>query len=108
MPDDRQSPFSYHSPEQKKHRDLGCLKWLVAVLALGGAVGGVYFGRSDLVRPYLEGTPLEPPRQVTTVYKWRGADGSWRYSETPPPAGTPYETIEANSDANILPSLKRD
>lgn len=40
---------------------------------------------------------------TTTVYKWRSADGQWQYTQTPPPAGIPFERVEVRSDVNILP-----
>jgi|GEM_PF-874339 len=40
---------------------------------------------------------------TTTVYKWRSTDGQWQYTQSPPPAGTPFEQVEVRSDVNILP-----
>ena len=36
-------------------------------------------------------------------YKWQDADGVLQYTQTPPPAGTPYEKVEARSDVNVVP-----
>ena len=55
----------------------------------------------------LRGTPaasLAPPPAVTTVYKWRDATGSWQLTDRPPPAGTPYETVQARGARNVIPS----
>ena len=41
---------------------------------------------------------------VTTIYKWRDAQGNWQITDRPPPEGAPYEILKYRSDANILPS----
>ncbi|UCE76765.1 MAG: DUF4124 domain-containing protein [Gammaproteobacteria bacterium] len=46
-----------------------------------------------------------------TLYKWRDKQGVWQYTQDPPPAGVPYEEVEARSDVNVLPlpeQLKTD
>jgi hypothetical protein len=46
-----------------------------------------------------------------TLYKWRGKQGIWQYTQDAPPAGVPYEEVEARSDVNVLPlpeQLKTD
>jgi hypothetical protein len=46
-----------------------------------------------------------------TLYKWRDKQGVWQYTQKPPPAGVPYEEVEARSDVNVLPlpeQLKTD
>ncbi len=41
---------------------------------------------------------------MVTSYRWRGDNGEWQLSNTPPPAGIPYETLEVDPDANLLPA----
>lgn len=46
-----------------------------------------------------------------TLYKWRDKQGTWQYTQDLPPAGVPYEEVEARSDVNVLPlprQLKTD
>ena len=38
-----------------------------------------------------------------TLYKWRDKQGIWQYTQNAPPAGVPYEQVEARSDVNVLP-----
>jgi hypothetical protein len=46
-----------------------------------------------------------------TLYKWQDKQGTWQYTQEPPPAGVPFEEVEARSDVNVLPlpeQLKTD
>ena len=43
-------------------------------------------------------------QQTTTVYKWRNKAGHWQITDHPPPVGTIYETLEYQSDTNLMPS----
>lgn len=40
----------------------------------------------------------------TQVYKWQNAAGQWQITDTPPPAGTPHETLDYDHDANLMPA----
>jgi len=42
------------------------------------------------------------PATVSKVYKWRGDDGSWHFSETLPEGVTPAQVIFLNSDTNVI------
>ena len=46
--------------------------------------------------------PAQP--QTTTVYKWKDKAGQWQITDHPPPAGISYETLQYQSDTNIMPS----
>ena len=85
----------------------GWLKF-VAVLAVAAALGGGYlwFVDPELGRRVLRDTPLAPPPAITRAYKWRDAQGNWQLTDRPPPAGTPYETLEAHEGANVMPSAR--
>ena len=87
----------------------GWMKLVVALLVLAGA-GTAYLHLVDpeLGRELLGNTPIAPTPSVTKAYKWRDAQGNWQLTDQPPPEGTPFETLETSSDANIVPSLKRD
>jgi hypothetical protein len=87
----------------------GWLKFAVVLSILAAAgIGSLYVVDPDLGRELLGDTPIAPAPSVTTAYKWRDSKGNWQLTDRPPPQGTPYETLEANSDANILPSLNRE
>ena len=43
------------------------------------------------------------PVSTSRIYKWRNDKGEWQLSDTLPPAGIAYETLEHRSDENILP-----
>lgn len=47
---------------------------------------------------------LTPGPQTTTLYKWQDANGQWQVSNTPPPEGTPHETLKYRDDVNLIPS----
>ena len=41
-----------------------------------------------------------------TVYKWQDAEGSWHFSNEPPPAGVAYQTTELDPNANLIQGVK--
>ncbi|MEZ0121098.1 MAG: hypothetical protein AB9Q22_05525 [Candidatus Reddybacter sp.] len=45
------------------------------------------------------------PATVSKVYKWRGNDGSWHFSENLPEGISPEQVIFLNSDTNIIQGL---
>lgn len=106
-------PFSFgHEPDEEQaprrggprpRRRRGWLLVLVLLVLLAGAAVAVWHFQPALLRNALRGTPLTPPPTVTHAYKWRDAQGNWHISDRPPPAGTPYQSIEVRSDENIVP-----
>ena len=80
---------------------------IILVVLLAGTAGYLWFVDPKLGRELLGDTPIAPPSTVTTAYKWRDAQGNWQLTDEPPPEGTPYETIQADPGANVLPSLQR-
>lgn len=44
-------------------------------------------------------------KKVFYVYKWRGTNGAWQYSQALPPKGIDYEVVEARTDINVLPRI---
>lgn len=87
----------------------GWLKLVIVLLVLAGAgMGYLHLVNPELGRELLGDTPMAPAASVITAYKWRDAQGNWQLTDRPPPDGTPYETVEADSSANIMPSLQRN
>ena len=109
--DQRSKPFTFgadHQAAPRGHITMpGWLKLLlVVVVVLGSGAGYLYLVDPELGRELLGDTPIAPPPRVTTAYKWRDEHGNWQLTDQPPPEGTPYQKLEAHSDANIMPSLK--
>lgn len=46
------------------------------------------------------------PEQAThtIMYRWKDAQGQWQVSDSPPPAGTQYETVRYHKDTNLIPA----
>ncbi|MGD2112333.1 MAG: hypothetical protein PVI50_03025 [Gammaproteobacteria bacterium] len=45
------------------------------------------------------------------LYKWRNEHGDWQVTDSLPPSGTAYETLDFRADVNVLPvppQLERD
>ena len=110
--DENLKPFDFGSghPATVQSAGRGIPGWvvfaLVVLLCLGGGAAYLYYFDRDLGRKLLDKTPLKPPVSVTTAYKWKDAEGNWQITDRPPPGGTPYETLNMRSDANVVPSLK--
>jgi len=100
--------FGYGESESVAKAQDGSGGWfkaiLVIALCLGAGAAYVYYFERDLAERWLKNTPLEPKPMVTTIYKWRDAQGNWQITDRPPPEGAPYEILKYRSDANILPS----
>jgi len=45
------------------------------------------------------------PATVSKVYKWRGNDGSWHFSENVPEGVTTQQAIFLNADTNLIQGL---
>jgi hypothetical protein len=79
------------------------MKFVIALLILVTAIGAYLYFHPDVTHRVLRGTPLERQPATTRLYKWRGPEGQWRYTDEPPPAGTPYEALDYREDTNVLP-----
>jgi hypothetical protein len=49
-----------------------------------------------------EALPGQSPS--SQVYKWRDRQGQWQITDRPPAEGVPYEVLEYDHDANLMPS----
>lgn len=80
------------------------------ILLIGFAICigvGIGLYQKPAVRAYLERhTDKILPHSAThtTFYKWRDNKGHWQLSDSPPPHGVPFETVEVNDKTNLLPS----
>ena len=84
----------------------------MAIVLLAVAAGAYYVYRNPtVVSPLVEDTPLESIVRdtlgTTRVYKWRDANGTVHITDEPPPAGTEYEKLEYQNDANVVPSVPK-
>ena len=80
--------------------------WILIILigVIGGAAGYWYYLPSE--RPWWVNAfmPDFPARQTVQMYKWKDANGRWQYSNSRPPQGVAYETVDYVEDANVIPS----
>jgi len=67
---------------------------------------------SDIKLPSMPDIPLPTGKgqatqaaTISKVYKWRGDDGSWHFSEDLPEGVTPEQVIFLNSDTNMVQGL---
>ena len=49
--------------------------------------------------------PNKPTSTLRKVYKWRGDDGSWHFSENVPEGVTTQQAIFLNADTNLIQGL---
>ena len=57
------------------------------------------------IKPPVGGDEDRQPATVSKIYKWRGDDGSWHFSENLPEGKTAEKVIFLNSEANVVESL---
>jgi hypothetical protein len=86
------------------------VKVFVVIVLVAVAAGAYYLYRNPtVVSPLVEGTFLEGTvggaLGTTRVYKWRDAEGAVHITDEPPPAGTTFEMLEYQNDANVVPSV---
>jgi hypothetical protein len=56
----------------------------------------------QLVNTVREALPDQSPS--SQVYKWRDASGRWQITDRPPAGDVPYELLEYDHDANLIPA----
>lgn len=81
-------------------------QFLIALaIVAAGAAGYLALSRPGLVRDVgREARALLPaPQGAAVFYRWRDDQGGVHIADTPPPPGTPYETVEADGEANLVP-----
>ena len=78
------------------------LGWPLLVLLLAG---GTFLYLNPEYRSQLAASTssIVTPVSTSLVYKWRNDTGEWQLTDTLPPEGTSYETLEHRSDENVLP-----
>jgi len=76
--------------------------WLLLVLLLAG---GTFLYLNPEYRNRLQNSTSGMVKPVSTsrIYKWRNDKGEWQLTDTLPPEGVAYETLEHRSDENVLP-----
>ena len=57
--------------------------------------------RSAISLPAFDSTRSSATSEVT-FYRWRDADGVWRFSQQSPPAGVEYEVRSVDANANLI------
>jgi len=78
------------------------LGWLLLVLLLAG--GAILYLNPEYRNWLATSTSsMVTPVSTSRIYKWRNDKGEWQLTDTLPPAGIAYETLEHRSDENILP-----
>ncbi len=78
------------------------LPWLLAILIVGAGIW--FYTRPDSAAGLKALLPLTASSTRTDrLYKWRNGRGEWQITDTLPPAGTRYETLDYREDLNVLP-----
>ncbi len=76
--------------------------WLLLALLLAGGTF-LYLNPDDYSRLVNSATRVITPASTSRSYKWRNDKGEWQLTDTLPPEGIAYETLEHRSDENVLP-----
>jgi hypothetical protein len=78
------------------------LAWILLVLLLAG---GTFLYLNPEYRNQLASaaSSIVSPVSTSRVYKWRNDKGEWQLTDTLPPEGITYKTLEHRSDENVLP-----
>jgi hypothetical protein len=81
-------------------------KYLVILAAILTAVAWYIYDDPELnYKVRREVKQLIPAQETTTtVYKWRDEKGNWQITDQPPPAGIHFETLEYQSNTNVMPA----
>lgn len=88
------------------------LKWyyrIMMLLFLGGAIAFPFFMKNNQGQPMLslpgsDGISSKPfVETTTTVYKWKDANGTWQFGDTPPDNAA-VEVLQVSNHANLMPA----
>ena len=82
------------------------LGWLLLALLLAGGTF-LYLNPEYRSRLVASASSMLMPVSTSRIYKWRNDKGEWQLTDTLPPEGIAYETLEHRSDENILPRPPR-
>jgi hypothetical protein len=78
------------------------LGWLLVALLLAGGVW-LYLNPEYRSRLVTSTSSIVTPVSTSRAYKWRNDKGEWQLTDSLPPEGVAYETLEHRSDENVLP-----
>lgn len=81
-------------------------KFLLILAAVLTGIG-LYLYLDPRLSRQLENTVREvlPGQSPSSrVYKWRDTSGRWQLTDRPPARGVPYQVLEYNHDANLMPA----
>ena len=76
--------------------------WLLAMLLIGAGIWLYTHPDSAAGWRLLLPETITSPR-TDRLYRWRDAQGAWQVTDTLPPPGTAYETLDYRDDVNVLP-----
>ena len=74
---------------------------LLALLVAGGVF--LYLNPDYRSRLLTSTSVMVTPVSTSRVYKWRNDRGEWQLTDSLPPEGVTYETLDHRSDENVLP-----
>ncbi len=87
---------------------VGKLGFKLLILVTLIAVGVFYFIKNPRAgKQLLENNPLSSITGTAVLYKWRDSSGRWQITDRKPAAGIAYETLEYQSDTNVMPLVPR-
>lgn len=78
-------------------------KWAVIFAVAVAAGWALNHYQPELVDRWLSKSPVKVGSSKTTVYKWRDPYGNWQISDEPPPDPIRYQTLEYDSNTNVMP-----
>jgi len=76
--------------------------WLLFALLLAGGIF-LYLNPEYRSRLLSSTSDMISPVSTSRIYKWRNDKGEWQLTDTLPPEGVTFETLEHRSDENVLP-----
>ena len=108
---EREFQFDPNRPEiaGPRRRFWGKVAFVAAFFAVLTGAAGVYLYlvHPHAVREWLQDTPFALDTPERTLYRWRDAEGGVQIADRPPPPGTPYERVQVDPDANVMPLVPR-
>ncbi|MGB5538561.1 MAG: hypothetical protein WBO37_00530 [Gammaproteobacteria bacterium] len=76
--------------------------WMLVILAAGAGLW--LYSNPDSVKDLKDLLPQAVSTPGTDrLYKWRNDRGEWQVTDSLPPPGTSFETLDFREDVNVLP-----